>query len=251
MILKTEAIVLASRPFSKTSRMVAWLSRDAGRIVTPVKGACRSKSLFLGQIDIGYRSELLYYERESNGVHNIRETTPLDWREGLHKNWKASVAASYICSLTSQSVETLVDSAGLFDDLDSTLTKLSDGANPLDIVIAYEFMLLNHLGLRPDFDSCQSCQFGGAGNHQCRFIIPSGHLGCFEQSDFNRSKDTVALSRELLLALRRVMGGAPLSNFPKGIALGVRRFLGIFMAHHLDISLYSRRAAFAWLDYRL
>lgn len=251
MILKTEAIVLSSRPFSKTSRMVAWLTRDAGRIVTPVKGACRSKSLFLGQIDIGYRSELLYYERESNGVHNIRETTPLDWREGLHSNWKSSVAAGYICSLTSQSVETLVDSVGLFDDLDSSLKKLSEGANPLDVVIAYEFALLNHLGLRPSFDSCVDCRFAGAANHQCRFIIPSGSLGCFEKDDFNKGYNTVALSNELLTALKWVMGGAPQSKFPRGIALGVRRFLGIFMAHHLDISLYSRRAAFAWLDYKL
>lgn len=251
MILKTEAIVLAARPFSKTSRMVTWLSRDAGRITTPVKGACRSKSQFLGQIDIGYRSELLYYEHDSNGVHNIRETTPLDWREGLHSNWKASVAAGYICSLTSQTVETLIDSAQLFDDLDSALDKLSHGANPLDVVIAYEFALLNNLGLRPSFEACSKCPFGGLSDHQCRFIIPSGTLGCFEQSEFKQNVDTVALTKELLLALKRVMNGTPLSNFSTSISLGVRRFLGIFMTHHLDMSLYSRRAAFAWLDYRV
>ena len=111
MIVKTEAIVLSSRPFSRTSRMVAWLSRDYGRIVTPVKGACRPKSLFLGQIDIGYRSELLFYERESGGVHNIRETSPVDFRSGLRGNWRASVAAGYICSLTAQSVARLLTSS--------------------------------------------------------------------------------------------------------------------------------------------
>ena len=247
MILKTEAIVLASRPFSRTSRMVTWLSREYGRIVTPVKGACRPKSLFLGQIDIGYRSELLFYERDAGGVHNIRETTPLDYRRGLHENWRAAVAADYICALTAQTVETLLDAAGLYDDLDAALSNLAAGGNPLDLVAAYEFSLIDRLGLKPNFNACGECPFGGAAK-KCRFVISAGRLGCFEQTSFDYGKDTVALPPELLQVLRQVSGGMPLSRFSPAIALGVRRFLGMFMSHHLDVSLHSRRAAFAWLD---
>ena len=246
MIVKTEAIVLSSRPFSRTSRMVAWLSRDYGRIVTPVKGACSPKSLFLGQIDIGYRSELLFYERESGGVHNIRETYPLDVREGLRGNWRAAVAADYVCTLTSQTVETLLDSGGLFDDLDGTLSRLARGGAPVDAIVAYEFALISRLGLKPSFAPCRECPFGGVSD--CRFLIASGRLGCYAQRDFDASESTVALSPELLAALRRVQGGAPVSAFPPGLALGVRRFLGMFMGHHLDLSLRARRAAFSWLD---
>lgn len=246
-ILKTEAIVLGSRPFSRTSRMVTWLSRDYGRIVTPVKGAARPKSFFLGQIDIAYRSELLFYEHESGGIHNIRETTPLDCRPGLRENWRAAVAASYICTVTSQSVETLLDAGSLYDDLDLALTRLSSGDDPVDVVMAYEFALIERLGVQPDFDSCKDCPFDPVAR-KCRFVISAGHLGCFDRDSFDYGKDTVALSRELLEALRLVSAGKPLSAFPGDIALGIRRFLGMFMSHHLDISLYSRRAAFAWLD---
>lgn len=248
MIEKTEAIVLALRPFSRTSLMVTWLTRGFGRIVTPVKGANRPKSLFLGRIDIAYRSELLFYAHGVNGVHNIRETTPLDYREGLRGNWRASVAASYICSLTSQSVETLLDAQGLFDDLDAALSALAGGAEPSDAILRYEFDLVARLGIRPDFSPCRECPFGRPGD--CRFVIPDGHLSCVAQPDFSPSRDTVALTPELLGALRKVQDGAPASAFGPELALGVRRFMGMFLPHHLDLPLDTRRAAFAWLDTR-
>lgn len=246
MIEKTEAIVLALRPFSRTSLMVTWLTRDFGRIVTPVKGANRPKSLFLGQIDVGYRSELLFYTHDSQGVHNIRETTPLDFREGLRGNWRAAVAAGYVCSLTAQTVETLLDSAGLFDDLDRCLGALASGCDPVDAIVRYEFLLLDRLGLRPNLDYCVDCPACDA--RSCRFAIPDGRLSCPLRGDYNPSHGTIALPPELLHALRKAAGGVPASSFGERVALGIRRFLGIFVCHHLDVAPYCRRAAFAWLE---
>ncbi len=246
MIEKTEAIVLAVRPFSRTSLMVTWLTRDFGRIVTPVRGANRPKSHFLGQIDIGYRSELLFYIRNSNGVHNIRETTPLDYRDGLRGNWRNAVAADYICSLTAQSVETLLDAQGLYGDLDSALSTLAAGADAVDAVIRYEFALAGRLGISPDFSHCRECP--SRTRDRCRFAIPDGHLTCPLRDGFSYSSDTVALEPGLLEALRQVKGGAPVSAVGGECALGVRRFMGMFLSHHLDLPLQSRRAAFAWLS---
>ena len=41
MIIKTTAIVLRIHPFSRTSRVVTWLTSDFGRVVTVIKGADR------------------------------------------------------------------------------------------------------------------------------------------------------------------------------------------------------------------
>ncbi len=249
MILKTEAIALTIRPFSRTSQMVTWLTRDYGRIVTPVKGACRPKSAFLGQIDIGYRSELLFYEREiSSGMHHIKETTPLNYRSGLRLSWQNAVAADYICALSSQSVETLIDAPMLYEDLDNALTALSDGGNPQDIIINYEFSLLDRLGLKPNFENCKNCA-SPDNKRNCRFVIPAGRLNCYNQNNFDYTKDTVALTPQMLRALRMVADGESISSNPPHIQLAVRRFLGMFLSHHLDISLYSRRAVFEWIDF--
>lgn len=236
------------RPFSRTSKMVTWLTRDYGLITTPVKGALRPKSNFLGQIDVGYLSELLFYEFDHDGVHNIRETTPIDFRRGLRDNWRAAIGASYICMLTSQSVTGAMDAQALFDDLDDSLTKLAQGAVVEDVIVGYEIILLTRLGLCPNFEPCRECVREGNDSHNCRFMISSGHLGCFDHPAFILDKDSVALSGGLLKGLRSVFGGEKISSLPKDMAYGVRRFLGMFISHHIDISLYSRRTTFAWLD---
>lgn len=245
MIEKTEAIVLDVRPFSNTSLMVAWLTRDFGRIVTPVRGACRPKSAFLGQIDIGYRSELLFYSHASGDVHNIRETTPLDYRQGLHSNWRAAVAAGYLCVLTEQTVDTLFDSHRFFEVLDRALTELADGKPPHDIIVKYEFALAAMQGISPNFSECEDCRVQG--KHKCRFSITEGRLICPECSNYKPEQDTVALSHEVLEALAACQRGDSASDFGAQTALAVRRFLGMFLSHHLELPLRARRTALAWL----
>ena len=73
MIIQTQAIVLSIHPWSRTSHMVTWLTRDYGRIVTSVKGACRPKSAYLGQYDLFYTCLLDFYRKDRYGVHAIRE----------------------------------------------------------------------------------------------------------------------------------------------------------------------------------
>ena len=86
MIAKTEAIVLRIFLFSRTSHIVAWLAEDGTRLTTSIKGAVRPKSAFLGQYDLFYTCELLYYEREHAGVHVARECSPL-----APRGWEPSV----------------------------------------------------------------------------------------------------------------------------------------------------------------
>ena len=63
--------------------MVSWLTPDTGVVSTVVKGAVRPKSAFLGQYDLFYECELVYYVRERGDAHAIREVSPLKMREGL------------------------------------------------------------------------------------------------------------------------------------------------------------------------
>lgn len=253
IVVKTEAIALLLYPFSQHSRVVVWLSPDRGRVVTVIKGACLPKSFFLGQIDTGYRSELLYYARDNNGSHYIRETTPLDLRPRLRERWRAAVAADYLCWLTAQSTEPMIDSAQLYDALDVSLAALDGGADPARTVLAYEFRLLDALGLSPSFGLCADCSVASLPRRPCRFLLPSGRPGCSFSAQNRPGESSVALSPALLAALdatrRAALAGETPPRLQPNLALGVRRFLGLFLCHHLDITPHPRRAAFEWLDF--
>jgi recombinational DNA repair protein (RecF pathway) len=100
-IVKTEAITLRVAPFSNTSHMVTWLTPEHGKIATAIKGACRPKSPVFGQYDIGYLCELLFYARERNGIHIVKECSTLDARDHCRGDWQRTSAISYLCHLAS------------------------------------------------------------------------------------------------------------------------------------------------------
>lgn len=258
MIAKTEAIALRSIPFSRTSRVITWLTRDYGRIVTVIKGACRPKSFFLGQIDLAYRCEILFYRRESNGIHNIREVWPVDCRdEFLRTDWRAAVAADYLCWLTAQTTEPMLDSRALFARLDGALDGLSHGKSATETISRYELQLLDALGLAPNFTPCADCILPAERRRFCRFLIGSGHLSCAHSLARQSAESSVALSYPLVEALADFQHAARndaeeelIARYPSELVTGIRRFLGLFLCHHLDIAMVARRAAFAWLDSR-
>ena len=134
-ILRTEAIVLRIHPFSHTSQMAIWLTEEGRRLATPVKGAARPKSAFLGQFDLFYTCELLYYARSRDGVHVPRECEPLRRRDGLRTNWRAAQCASWFASLADLVSDAGAAFPGLYRLLDETLDVLdaAGGAPPLSL----------------------------------------------------------------------------------------------------------------------
>ena len=92
---KTTALVLDIRPWSRTSHIVTWLTPERGPIATLVKGAVRPKSAFLGQYDLFYTCELVYYVRAKGELHAIREASPIAAREHLRGRFRATALASY------------------------------------------------------------------------------------------------------------------------------------------------------------
>ena len=99
--IKTEAICLDIRPWSRTSHVVSWLT-PTGRVATVVKGAVRAKSQFLGQYDLNYTCDIVYYARAKGELHALRECAPLEMREELREDYRKLALAGYMRRLVAE-----------------------------------------------------------------------------------------------------------------------------------------------------
>lgn len=250
MIATTHGIVLRIYPFSRTSHMVSWLTPDQGRLTTVVKGACRPKSPFLGQYDLFYGCEMLYYTRErAGGVHVLRECTPLQRRESLRTDWRATACASYLCRLAcdlSQPAHPCPDLHALLAESLGWLTH--HGATP-SLLLWSELRAMRSAGLSPNLTPCRHLAEAPTAAH--RFSIPDGRLVCPRCAPPGTAH-TVALPPDLIARLRRWQGAEQFSTvvadpLPQQ-GLGFRRFLGIFMGFHLEDSLKARQLAWQMLE---
>ncbi|MDD4103201.1 MAG: DNA repair protein RecO [Kiritimatiellae bacterium] len=261
MIIHTEATALQIRPWSKTSHMVTWLTPEYGRIVTAVKGACRPKSAFLGQYDLFYTCDLLFYRRERDGVHSIRECSPSALREPLRRCWRSAAAAAYLADLTARVTVSHQEAAAVYDLLNRTLDALPRAPRHdlKALILRYEVNLLAKLGLAPNLDLCPHCHTPD--RQWLRFSMTSGRFACPHLAAA-AGESAVALHRDVrqlfLTMLDRLTDTADgdilrhsetdKNRPPPHLLLGLSRFLGMFITFHLEVPPAVRRVAFELLD---
>lgn len=250
MILRTEAIALRIAPFSRTSHVVTWLSPEHGRVATVVKGACRPKSVFLGQYDLFATNELLFYRRDHAGLHAIRECTPLTPRHAMRADWRRITTASYFADLAARVAQPAQESADLCQLLGDALDNLCLHPPDPAAILRFELSLLRQQGILPDFALCPVCHTPA--HPWLRFALSAGRVCCAHAAAPSAaSEPAVTLHRDVLTHLQRLAHKMPVSTavpVPAHLSLGSRRFLGIFMRFHLDTPPAPRRLAFELLE---
>ena len=213
--VKTEAICLDVRPWSRTSHVVSWLT-PLGRIATVVKGAMRPKSQFLGQYDLNYTCEIVYYARSHGETRALRECCPLEMREGLRGNFRALAVADYFRSLVRDYAPAGPECREWFVALGGALDGLCrnpDGVASVGGVVAFELSVLGMLGLKPEVEA---------------------ESGAFAL----RGELSIPVSEEVAAYIRNP--SRPAEN--QKIALDAARAIGVFYNFHLDSAPEVRRS---------
>ena len=230
--IKTEAICLDIRPWSRTSHVVSWLT-PAGRLTTVVKGAVRAKSLFLGQYDLNYTCDILYYARAKGELHALRECVPVEMREGLRGDYRKLALAGYFRRLVAELAPMGEDCRVWYELLLSSLSSLDPR---VDALIRFELAVLQLSGLKPDFGrfgevaSASRGDRDGTGEERLPFSLEAGVFGSYEGR-------CIRVSREVAEYLANGAKNAQNSQIP----LDAARVIGVFYQFHLDCASDVRR----------
>jgi len=212
---KAEAICLDIRPWSRTSHVVTWLTRG-GKVATLVKGAVRPKSAFLGQYDLNYTCEIVFYSRSRADLHALRECSPLEMRAGLRGDYRAMSAAGYFRGLACDFAPSGPDCGAWYEALAAALDRLCadpGGAATVGEVVRFELAVLGLLGLRPEVEA---------------------ESGAFALRGERRIPVSAAVAAYLRDPTR------PTENVD--VPLDAARVIGVFYQFHLDCASDVRRS---------
>ena len=248
MIDKTEAIVLRVNPLRSSSQVTVWLTREGFRKAVLVKGALAPRSPYIGQYDLGYTCELLYYTRDRGGLHQIRECAPLATRLHLRTDWAAMAGASYACHLVNLTLPEGGCLPALYPLLNTFLDTLADDPGTTHL-FRFELALLHLLGLAPRLHACTRCgaRCGPAGPDAV-FSAEAGGLvcnRCAPGGDGERQPVDAAV-----LDFLRDPAGAARRDLSLMAEFQTARILGHFLDWHLDLAPGCRTIALRLLRYR-
>jgi len=149
---ETQGIVLRVRPYSDTSLIVHWLTRDYGRIATIVKGARRAKSPFKGKLDLCFSNEILYRRSARSDLHTLKEAVLVDSRPWLRKSYSSLQKVASAVSLLELGTEAdtpLKEVFGLFQAYVDALKQ----ADRRELLCAFEARFLIWSGILPELDT--------------------------------------------------------------------------------------------------
>ena len=213
--VKSEAICLDICPWSRTSHVVEWLTPH-GKVLTMVKGAVRPKSAFLGQYDLNYTCELVYYARARGELHALRECVPVRLREELRGDYRALALAGHFRRLASDFAPAGPDCAAwhesLADALDRLCLRARTPAEAVGELLRFELAVLGLMGLKPELEA----ESGG-------FAL--------------RGERRIPVGAEVAAYLRDPT--RPVKNI--SIPLDAARVIGVFYQFHLDCAVDVRR----------
>jgi len=209
---KTEAICLRIVPWSRTSHVVSWLT-PRGKVTTVVKGAVRPKSLFLGQYDLNYTCEIVYYLRAKGELHALRECSPIEMREHLRNDYRALLLAEHFREIAGDLAPYGPDAEEWYGLLANALGRLHGPGRRLAELLRYELAALRLAGLAPEVEA---------------------ESGAFSL----RGERRLPLSPQVAACLRD-----PTREKNPQILLDAARAIGVFYAFHLESVPETRRTA--------
>lgn len=258
MIVKDQGIVLRTVPFGNTSRIAVWLAAEGGKMATLVKGSQREKSPFLGQYDLFYTCEILYYAREPRNLHILKECTPLAARPALRSDWRACAAASYAASLLDRALPYGPADPGLFRLLDDTLDGLVERSPGAAFVPRFELRLLRALGLAPAWTHCAECRrellVPGPGGRAAawldakaaRLLCPACGGG---DGGGGERPGLLPLGASALGILAAIAAGRSIPPaLPAAVYREIREAVGVWLERHADLSPHARTAVLEILE---
>ena len=239
-IAKTEAITLRVAPFSNTSHIVTWLTPTHGKIATIIKGACRPKSLVLGQYDIGFLCELLFYARDRNGLYILKECSPIDPRSDCRGDWQRTAAISYLCHLAAVATPDGAHAPELYELLDASLNAAANTSSGLpSLLMWFELQILNILGLPPQLHRCTRCSQPITNTEKTFFSTIRGGIVC--QPCNTSTISALELPADALTLLRRWQSKPRIQHLHSSVCNAqqhaiIHPILVSFMTQHLDLA---------------
>ena len=144
-IYKTQGIVLGSRPFDETGKLVALLTRDCGKIRVIAKGAKRLTSKFGGRLEVFTVLEMSLVEGRNLDI--LSQAEALEWFGPLRCDSEKLSAGFYFIRIIDRATVDHQKNYDLFRLLYYSLKKLNDGEARGEVIKYFETNFLKVEGL--------------------------------------------------------------------------------------------------------
>jgi DNA repair protein RecO (recombination protein O) len=159
MIVKTEALVLKSRRYRETSKIVTFYSEKFGKIKGVAKGARETKSKFGAALEPMTHVSIVLYKKEHRDLHMISQSEIVRLFPRLHSDLARITAGLFAVELIDAAMHDEEPNEPVFRLVIEIMSELDSATKNLENVLYFfRLHLLDLMGFKPDFQACVRCK---------------------------------------------------------------------------------------------
>jgi DNA repair protein RecO (recombination protein O) len=179
-IVETEAIILSTRDYGESDRLITFYTLKSGKLRGIAKGARRSRKRFVHAFEPNSAVQLTYRERKSSiWIEACKLLEPhLALREEVERWGYAALISEVILELVPEGEA----QEELFSLLKGALGQLSRDKDPLNVVLLFMFRFLDTMGYLPALESCSICRRPLKSSTRWWWRVSQGMLTCSDHS---------------------------------------------------------------------
>jgi len=208
--LVTPALVLRTRPYGESDRIVTLITEQHGKVTGIAKGAKNSRRRFAGTLEPFVLVRAVFRQRASSDLVFLLRCELVGTLRAFTRDLDRFAAGSYVLELIDRMVFGREPGREVYALVHDALTLLDAGAPADPVLRAFELHLLAASGYAPALDRCGACGRAGDGEAPRYLARERGELVCRRcvRAGEPVRPVTAAAARELARLARRPLAEA-------------------------------------------
>ena len=241
--LISPAIVLRTRPFGESDKIVSFFTQDHGKLTGIAKGALRSRKRFVNSLESFSLVNLTFQDRSHSNLAFLLSADLIHGPKALMTNLDRLAHASYLVEITEGLIGEREQNPVVFQHLKEGLRHLEEHGTSLRFLTFFELKLLRLAGYQPVLDNCKKCHKDCLDGplSQWHFSPLDGGILC--DSCSRSCREVLPLGRtavEILTALQAENGSLPARlSLPASVISEIRSAVLRFVQFHMDREIKS------------
>jgi DNA repair protein RecO (recombination protein O) len=239
----TPAIVLRTRPFGESDKIVSFLTQSYGKLTGIAKGALRSRKRFVNSLEPFSLVNLRFQERSSSNLVFILASDLACGFRQLMTSLERISYASYLVEITDGLTGEREESPAVFEHLRDGLHYIGANGTSLRFLTTFELKLLKLAGYQPVLNSCKRCGEDRFGQSSIRWHFSPADGGILCESCARSRSEILPLGAtavEILTALQAETDELPSPvSLPLSVVHEVRSAVLRFIQYHMEKEIKS------------
>jgi DNA repair protein RecO (recombination protein O) len=186
MIEKADAIILNSKKYRETSKILTLYTKEFGKLNMVAKGSRAKNNKFGGSLEILSHVSVVFYHYPQKEYQYITQSNINNYYKNIHSDINKTMTAMSISEIVYNTMHLYDPNHSIFNLLLDTFDALEvEEKDFLKYLVYFQIHYAQLLGYMPNFSSCTLCGVGIESDYMydsIYFNINSGSLLCGECS---------------------------------------------------------------------